>query len=439
MLGRALAHEAQGVAPAVDGHVEPSQKVGDRADVILVPVREKEAGHMKPLEGREVGVHDVDPQASTVERDAAVDDQRLASLLEGQAVHADLPEPTERDDAERGERGAGAHGSRAGLPHLGACLARGRVLSVASSRPMSTLADKRFVLVTGKGGVGKTTVCAAEALALAAKGKRVLVAMCNAKERLSAMLGAQPLGAEVKELAENVWGVNIVPERALEEYGALVLHSRALYRTLFDNKYVRTFLRAVPGMQEWAMLGKAWWHTTETRPDGSPKYDVVILDAPATGHGIDMLRVPRVILDVVPAGLLRRDAERAWHLFQDREACAIVVVTLPEEMPTTETIELAGALAELGLPVSRIIVNEVLPPLFSRDERAALEGLVLASPSSPADAVLLAGRDRATRERFQAESLNRLSRELPVPPAFLPLLFEDAATPEAIRQLAKRV
>ncbi len=309
---------------------------------------------------------------------------------------------------------------------------------------MSTLADKRFVLVTGKGGVGKTTVCAAEALALAAKGKRVLVAMCNAKERLSVMLGAPPLpgGGVIRELCPNVWGVNMIPEQALEEYGALVLHSRVLYKTLFDNKYVRTFLRAVPGMQEWAMLGKAWWHTTETLPDGSPKYDVVILDAPATGHGIDMLRVPRVILDVVPAGLLRRDAERAWQLFQDPKACAIVVVTLPEEMPTTETIELSGALAELGLTVARIVVNGVLPPLFSREERAALEGLASPLPGrplSPVDAVLLAGRDRATRERVQAESLGRLSRELPVPPAFLPLLFEDAAKPEAIRQLAKRV
>jgi hypothetical protein len=89
--------------------------------------------------------------------------------------------------------------------------------------------------------------------------------------------------------------------------------------------------------------------------------------------------------------------------------------------------------------VGRIIVNGVLPPLFSRDERAALEGFAPASPGTPAEAVLLAGRDRATRERVQAESLNRLSRELPVPPAFLPLLFDDAATPEAIRQLAKRV
>jgi anion-transporting ArsA/GET3 family ATPase len=304
---------------------------------------------------------------------------------------------------------------------------------------MSTLADKRFVLVTGKGGVGKTTVCAAEALALAAKGKRVLITMCNAKERLSAMLGVGPIGSGVVPVADNVWAVNMSPDRALEEYGILVLHSKALYKTLIDNRYVRSFLRAVPGMQEWSMLGKAWWHTTERLPDGSSRYDVVILDAPATGHGLDMLRVPKVILDVVPPGLLRRDAERAWALFQNGETSAIVLVTLPEEMPTTETIELAAALKVMGLPIGRVVVNAVLPPLFSRDERAALEALAPFDVQNAGDAALSAAKVRATRERLQAESMNRLSRELPVAPAYLPLLLEDAAKPDAIRQLAKRV
>jgi anion-transporting ArsA/GET3 family ATPase len=241
------------------------------------------------------------------------------------------------------------------------------------------------------------------------------------------------------QIAERIWAVNMVPEAALEEYGALVLHSRALYRTLFDNRYVRTFLRAVPGMHEWAMLGKAWWHTTERLSDGSPRYDVVILDAPATGHGLDMLRVPKVITSVVPTGLLRRDAERAWSLLKDKNACAIVLVTLPEEMPTSETIELAAALREMGLPIGRVIVNGVLPPLFSNSEREALESLGEIAVKSPGEATLVASRERAARERFQAESLNRLSKELPVPPAFLPLLLEDAANPGAIHQLARRV
>ena len=189
------------------------------------------------------------------------------------------------------------------------------------------------------------------------------------------------------------------------------------------------------------MLGKAWWHTTERLADGSSRFDLVILDAPATGHGLDMLRVPKVILDVVPPGILRRDAERAWAMFQDEKTCAIVLVTLPEEMPTTETIELARALRELGLPIGRVVVNCVLPPLFSKEERAAL---LAAKPSATVDAdageaALAAARDRSTRERVQAESLNRLSRDLPVHPAFLPLLMQDAANPESIAQLAKRV
>jgi anion-transporting ArsA/GET3 family ATPase len=106
---------------------------------------------------------------------------------------------------------------------------------------MSTFADKRFVLVTGKGGVGKTTFCAAEASALAASGKRVLVAMCNAKERLSGLFGSAPIGHAVTPVADRVWAVNIVPEKAIEEYGFLVLRNRVLAKALFDSKYVRAF------------------------------------------------------------------------------------------------------------------------------------------------------------------------------------------------------
>ena len=299
--------------------------------------------------------------------------------------------------------------------------------------------EQRFLIVAGKGGVGKTTVSAALAESLAAKGKRVLITMCNAKERISTMLGSDLVGEEVVGVGKNIWAVNMNPERALEEYGMLILKSKTLYAILFDNKYVRTFFRAVPGMQEWAMLGKAWFHTTETREDGSPAYDVVILDAPATGHGLDMLRVPKVILDVVPPGLLRRDAERAMALFQDPKTCAAILVTLPEEMPTTETIELASALTkELKIPIGAVVVNGVLPPLFSREERATLEKAKIEERKA-GDAAILAGQDRAARERVQAESLSRLSRELPVKPIFFPLLFEDAASPAAIRELAKRI
>jgi len=308
------------------------------------------------------------------------------------------------------------------------------------------LEDRRFLFVTGKGGVGKTTVSGALALAFAARGKRVLVAMCNTKERLSAMLGSPPIGDEIIEVAGNVWAVNISPEKALREYGEMVLKVRSVAHAVFDNKYTKTFFRAVPGLSEWAMLGKAWFHTTEVLKDGSPRFDVVLLDAPATGHGMEMLRVPRIILDVAPPGVLRRDAEAAWSMFQDPARSGVVVVTLPEEMPATETTELVSAIRdELNLPVHRLVINGVIPPLFSGDERrsllADLRRLDIEAPaaSAPAEAAIVAGARRAMREDVQHDTLLRLQRIIDLPSVTLPFLFGQASTPAGTRILAGRL
>lgn len=315
-----------------------------------------------------------------------------------------------------------------------------------SAAPFPDLGARRFLFVTGKGGVGKTTVAGALALALGERGKRVLVAMCHTKERLSAILGVAPIGDEIVSVGRNVWAVNIDPEKALEEYGGLVLKVRAVTRAVFDNKYTKAFFRAVPGLYEWSMLGKAWWHTTETTAGGGHRFDVVLLDAPATGHGLDMLRVPRVILDVVPPGVLRRDAQAAWDLFRDARRSGVLVVTLPEEMPTTETLELAASIeVELTLPIVGLVVNGVLPQLFSEAEAEALvavpELLDLAAPLTARDgeAALVAGARRAVRERVQRESLEKLRVESRLPRLSLPFLFDEASTVEGTRMLAQRL
>ncbi len=241
--------------------------------------------------------------------------------------------------------------------------------------------------------------------------------------------------------------MNISPELALREYGEMMLKVGPLARAIFDNRYTKTFFRATPGLYEWAMLGKAWFHTTEHLPDGSNRFDVVLLDAPATGHGLDMLRVPKVILDVVPPGLLRRDAEAAWKMFRDPAQSGVVVVTLPEEMPTTETIELTTDIrGELGLPVLGLVINGVLDPLFSPDEREALlaEGglLDIGAPTRAAgtsESAMVAGARRAVREKVQAESLSRLARAIDLPTVRLPFLFDEASTAAGTRILARRL
>lgn len=318
------------------------------------------------------------------------------------------------------------------------------VLPDAPDRPtLPDLSTRRFLFVTGKGGVGKTTVSAAIGLALAAKGHRVLIAMCHTKERLSAILGTAPIGEEVVQVAPGLSAVNIEPELALKEYGQLVIRVKSLTKAVFDNRYTKAFFRAVPGLHEWAMLGKAWFHTTELDEEGACRFDVVILDAPATGHGLDMLRVPKVILDVVPPGILRRDAEAAWSLFQDPKRSGVLVVTLPEELPTTETIELISGVEELGLPVLGMVVNSVLSPLFSDDERGELLRdpalLDIRAPlraNGSGDKAVVAGARRALRERVQQESLKRLLAEVDLPVNLLPHLFDEASTAEGTRRLA---
>lgn len=285
--------------------------------------------------------------------------------------------------------------------------------------------------------MGKTSVCAALATALAREGRRVLVAACGAEERLSAVLETPPIGGDVVEVRPNLFAVFITPKEAMSQYGAMVLKSRLAYTPLFENRYVTKFFEAVPGLREWAVLGRSWYLATEANADGKFRFDVVLLDAPATGHALDMLAVPQVILAVAPRGVLRRDAERAWRMLQDPSQSGVVVVTLPEELPVSETLELTEKLTEsFGLPIAGLVVNSCATPLFSEAESAFLAGQNdLLNPSRTLSLPELAAR-RAVRERVQAQNLERLNA-LNIPKVLLPRQGQLGAEGELVEVLSR--
>jgi anion-transporting ArsA/GET3 family ATPase len=295
---------------------------------------------------------------------------------------------------------------------------------------MGALSTQRLWVVTGKGGVGKSTVAAALALGSARAGQRTLVCEINAQERVSGFLGHPPVGPEIRLLEERLWAVNVQPPEAMREYALMVLRFEAVYKAVFENRFVRYFLRFIPSLQELVMLGKVLYHLDETLPDGSPRFERIVMDAPATGHAIAFLSVPQVILDTVPPGPMSAQAKKMRDHLAEPRTTATVLVSLPEEMPINETVELHHALTrEVHVSCVAAVLNMFIPPRF---EAAELDWL----PAALKEPV----RQHHTREQLSAQAKERLERELSLPVVTLARLFDApsgrAVVEQAMTQLA---
>jgi anion-transporting ArsA/GET3 family ATPase len=312
--------------------------------------------------------------------------------------------------------------------------------SDGQSRPRSLL-DRSFILVAGKGGVGRTTVSAALAQAAAARGRRVLLAQMDSPERLTRMLGSPvPVGPEVVSVATGLDAVNMTPKSALHEYGVMVLRYESVYRALFENRAVRGFLGAIPGLDAYAMLGKAWWHTTQIS-EGRPKYDLVIVDGPASGHAVRMLSIPQAILEAVPKGPLARDAAAMRALFTDAARSAFLMVTLAEDLPARETSQLARqAREQLHMPMGPLVVNAVPSPVFGAPALGALLDSLqttAASPPRPLTSTLTGARLLRQWRQDAEVVLARLRSDPGLPLVELPRLPTTDLGPTEIGELAQ--
>jgi anion-transporting ArsA/GET3 family ATPase len=293
-----------------------------------------------------------------------------------------------------------------------------------------SLIDRRLVVVTGKGGVGKTTVAAGLGLLAARAGKRTVICEVAEQERLSDLFGVDASGHEERELAPNLHSVSVDPERAKEEWLRYQLKSGTLAGVLGGSSVFRYLSAAAPGLSELVTIGKVWDLAQLERRTGGSVFDLAIVDAPATGHGVAMLRAPSTYARVGP---IRRQALQIDAFLRDRKRTAVVVVALPEEMPVNETLDLERRLAEeMEMAIDRAVVNALYPERFTREEAERMTTL----GGNGAVRAALAEHERVRGQRSQ---LRRLRRGLDAPVATLPFLFEPELGLEQLHELARRL
>ena len=299
-----------------------------------------------------------------------------------------------------------------------------------------SLLNRRLVVVTGKGGVGKTTVAAALGLLAARQGKQVILCELSGQARLPSLFGVSPAAGGERRIAAGLALISIDPDSAKAEWLRRQLRSDTLAGILGRSSFFQLLTAAAPGLAELVTIGKVWDLAQLEGRTAAARYDLAILDAPPTGHGLALLTAPRSYANVARIGPIHRQALQIDRFLRDRARTGVLGVALAEEMPVNETIELEARLTDNGLGLDAVVVNGLYPERFTSEDVKRISALDGRVPPGARSALRLA-RSEYGRARGQRSQLRRLKRGLETPVATLPFLFEPALGPPEIELLSR--
>lgn len=303
---------------------------------------------------------------------------------------------------------------------------------------MHDLLQKRLVFVTGKGGVGKSTISLSLGLAAAAAGKRTIVCEVSSQETASRVFGTAEIGFSEVQVAPNLFAISIDPDESMREYMLLQLKVRAMRDLLYKSRIFSYLAAATPGLRELVTIGKVWELAQDERKVKKGQgYDLVIVDAPATGHGVGFLQTPRTFANIARVGPIHSQAKELDALVTDKDRTGVVIVSIPEEMPVNESATLEQQLLdEVDIAVDRIYMNAMYPERFSTAEAEQLEKALAGAkdPAGPGAAAVRAALSQQRRARTQRAQLQRLRRRVSSPVKTLPFIFNpEMGVPELER------
>jgi anion-transporting ArsA/GET3 family ATPase len=301
--------------------------------------------------------------------------------------------------------------------------------------------DRQLLVVTGKGGTGKTTVAAALGLAAARNGRRTLVVEVGNQARIPELVGgsAAPPGDEA-QVGDHLWATTIEPYRVMEEWIARILQSKSLTRVLTRTNFFRAFAEAAPGGRELGAIVKVWELAQQQRWDKRAQhYDLVVVDAPATGHALGMLRTPTTFHDIARVGPIASQSERVRKFLADPAKTAYVAVALPTELAVSETLGLGPRLEKaIGRQLEAIVVNAMLPERFSPEDLDAVRDAAARRNGTLAMAVEEV-RGAELRADVQREYVERLRAEASAPVHELPYVFSPRLDLTDVEDLSERL